>query len=198
MTCILGYLSNEGGLYMAADGRCTGSSAIYSDNYQKITRCGNWLVGVSGESLVTSLLVENAERIGVSSTAFNVSQEIRKLLKENDWKTSCEESGSLRYGVGLLIGRPCELWVGFSNLGVVPVMRGSFMGVGSGGDFSMGAADALSREPHEMKPEEVIRRAVATAARFDGAVGGTGTMYVVDYIQGGGVIRTEFEVTSAN
>jgi ATP-dependent protease HslVU (ClpYQ) peptidase subunit len=194
LTCILGYLSNEGVLYMAADGRCTGSSAIYCDTQQKITQCGEWLVGATGESLLTSLVIENSEYLGDLKTAFSVSQGIRKILKDTDWTTSHEESGSLRYGVSLMIGRAGELWTALSNLGVVPVMKCSFMGVGSGSDFAIGAADALRRELPAMPMKDVIQRAMTTAARFDSAVGGTATLYVVDYLQGGAVIRTEFDI----
>lgn len=170
MTCILGY-EGDGVAYMAADSRSTVFRAdIMSDNERKIVACGRWRVACAGPARLRLLMVEMAEEFAVCVSIGQFACAIKAAIAKEEWKPD-EEVGPRGHGYDVLAMADGALWWLGSGSAYVRATEGRALGIGSGGDYGVGAASALITHAG-VAPMEALEFGIHEAIRRNGGCGG--------------------------
>jgi ATP-dependent HslUV protease subunit HslV len=150
-----------GHVAMAGDGQVTLGSAIMKNDALKIRRLGdgNVLCGFAGGAADAFALLERFET-KLKDYPANVPRAATELAK--DWRTD----RVLRRLEALLAVTDAEHTLLVSGTGDVISPSDGIVGIGSGGNYAIAAARALTAHSH-LTAAEIAREAMAIAAGID-------------------------------
>jgi ATP-dependent protease HslVU (ClpYQ) peptidase subunit len=179
MSIVVG-VRKQGQTWVAADTQSSfGSNRVPIENggVTKLRRIGRAVVGTTGwgiyENILDDFLAEGKHPpLGARGEIFTFFLELWKALHEhypfvND-QSERDDSPFGNLDASFLVANPSGLYYVASDLSVTPFQQ--YCAVGSGADFSMGAAYVLY--PTELGADEIARRCVETASSFNLYCGG--------------------------
>lgn len=176
MTIIVGYVDEDGDVWLGADSRRTsGRQYIYQDSAPKIIKAGPWLIGLAGSSMMSRLLELRAEAISGFLEPGPIGDLVVMLAKEFGFKPEEEAGGPPLWGSSLIIASIDGLWE-MSSSGMVWKCDSGFCAIGSGSPQSEGAAYALKVSELRISGEDVVRVCLEAACAYDTACGGEYTI----------------------
>lgn len=166
---------------VAADTQSSfGSSRVPTENasVNKLRRIGPAIIGTTGWGIYENILddflasLDSPPELGSKGHIFSFFLELWKALHEhypfvND-QSDRDDSPFGNLDAAFLVASPSGLFYVASDLSVTQFER--YCAVGSGADFSMGAAYTLY--PSELSAEEIARRAADAACAFNLYCGG--------------------------
>jgi ATP-dependent HslUV protease, peptidase subunit HslV len=180
MSIVVG-VRKQGRTWVAADTQSSfGSNRVPVENggVTKLRRIGNAVVGTTGwgiyENILDDFLAEQKHpRLESRSDIFSFFLQLWKALHEhypfvND-QSERDDSPFGNLDASFLVASSGGLYYVASDLSVTPFQQ--YSAVGSGADFSMGAAYILYAS--ELGAEEIARRCVEAACAFNLYCGGS-------------------------
>src|SRR4029453_7494837 len=156
-TTILG-VKKDGRTVIAGDGQVSFGNTVIKPNAKKVRRLGNDGSGIGGFSGATAGPFTPFERLGEKPEA--QPGQLRRAAVElaKDWRTD----KYLRNLEAMMIVADAETMLILTGNGDVLEPEGGIAAIGSGGNYALAAAKALS--DYEPDPELLARRAMQIAS----------------------------------
>lgn len=165
--------------WIGSDSRMVANFMLYPQPVQKWFLVDDWWVGFSGSYRMADLLRYRAPSLANLVSAFAVTNALRALTVDDGWKPIEEGSrdGPTRMDINCILVSPGLDVYEFGTAGVVCPAGDEFTAMGSGYEYALGAAEALSRIRSEngsgfIGPEIRMRAAIAAACKYDLGCGG--------------------------
>jgi len=175
MSCIIGVV-NKNKVYMACDSQYTTSTVkFYSSNdYNKVFRSGEFLIGICGSPRMISLLrfqlnvkTQLSEQSDLEYMNTTFIENVRGLFLNKGFVGSFQD-GTQKGGV-FLVGYRGRIYRVADDFQILS-LDGNIFGVGSGSEFALPAFSAL--DGLAMKTKDKLRIAVLSAEKYDPYSGG--------------------------
>ena len=172
MTTIVGYIDHEGRTWVGADRLVTtgGYSFRVPGGVCKLLRAGPWVVGLAGSTMLHVRLKARLEVLAEQDDAGWVGEELLALVRAQGWEAEKGPGDPPRYSMAGVIGRDGELWE-LEPTGLVSVVEGVFVSVGSGWKYAYGAWCA-ARDIIVSDGRRMVEGCLSAAAAFDCGTGG--------------------------
>ena len=175
MTCIVGYIGDNGTIYMGADSAATGDCDLYIIKDSKVFIKGDMIIGVSGSVRTAKLVKYN----------FIIPKDIRDDVNEYfaldfipELRVVLEDGGALKGEDGmessdswLLIGYKGRLFTIDSDFQVIETVK-RYRAVGCGSDLALGCIygleDLMNAEMIvELSPESKIEMSLRASQAYN-------------------------------
>lgn len=178
MTTIIGYVEPATGkTWVGWDSRVTdGHGSIYHIEHEKVRQFGRWWIGCSGSAASLDVIEQSRGVTHETDAPHEVARLIQQAFCAADFKKCDQHAGPPCYEQELLLVRHGEIWHVGGN-GGVHLCAPSFWAIGSGADFALGAACALTDGfERECRGQRLVSAALQASARFDTGTGGVLTV----------------------
>lgn len=174
MTVIAAY-KDDIGIHLGSDSRVTYSNGPKYDlgNKWRLLRSKgskfSIYIGCAGSARLDSLIMANSKLIEGATSAFEIGDFIKRAVITDAWKEEKDEGGEPQnYDIDILIIFKNNIYRVGSDFSVVQIPDFTFVAIGSGESFALGAA-YVSRNKGG---KELLRTALQAAINYDVNCGG--------------------------
>lgn len=145
-----------------------GTRLIAGDKLIEVPQLG--IVAVSGNSKAQRLIRGNLTRLSGAASPDAAAAAIRQILDDDKWAhmSAHDGKGPADYGLSMVLATPDAVYLVASDFLVQPMEERELLAIGSGGEYAMGAGEALRWSD----PETRVRAAVEAAIKWDTGCGG--------------------------
>lgn len=174
MTVIAAYKDDKG-IHIGSDSRVTYSTGTKYDlgNKWRVLKSKgskySIYIGCAGSARLDNLIISNSKLIEAATSAFEIGDLIKKSVIADAWKEEKDEGGEPQnYEIDILIIYKHNIYRIGSDFSVVQIPDFTFVSIGTGESFALGAAYATRNK----NGKELMRTAIQAAINYDVNCGG--------------------------
>lgn len=141
-------------------------TAAINNGYQficgpKFSRCGDWMVGITGDGRLETLVRLHTSAIGDSESPMMLAHKIRRLALDDEFKPGEETGAKFFPGSSLVIAGKGAVYAVCSSFSVDEIQSDNLYAEGSGRDYALGADFMVRDKPAQERLALALKAAIA-------------------------------------